>query len=255
MGDLHSLSVDNGHHVVDQSDLELGVLRGVGRHGRSTVHFQQPCLALPIEEEVVPVELETMVAVTNQFLHCFQGLDDAALDIREVLIGSFNAQPGSAGEYLESMKLLRLSRNHLPPMRLTYVGAFMLMATLVRCLSGSAKGTEVLGVDIVVMVVSEAGEPVAVEVDSQGVVGCDEGVDAHVKLAAAEEEGVEDVALADVVLDSYVLVGALPAVDFADAIEDENALALALRGLLVSSSTGFMIHSTLSLCWCFLNSS
>lgn len=38
-------------------------------------------------------------------------------------------------DYLESMKFLRLSRNHFPPILLIYVGALMLMATLVRCLS------------------------------------------------------------------------------------------------------------------------
>ena len=46
----------------------------------------------------------------------------------------------------------------------------------------------------------EACETVAVEVDGEGVVGGDQCVDAHIELASSEEEGVEDVALADVVL-------------------------------------------------------
>ena len=124
----------------------------------------------------------------------------------------------------------------------------MLIATFVRCLSGSATGTEVLSVNVVVVVVGKTGEPVAVEVNSQGVVGGDQGVNAHIELAAAEEEGVEDIALANVVFDGNVLVGALPATDFADAVEDEDAPALTLRSLLGASSTGFMIHNTLSLC-------
>lgn len=50
------------------------------------------------------------------------------------------------------------------------------------------------------MIVGEASEAVAVEVDGERVVGEAEGVDAHVELAAAEEQRVEDVALANVVL-------------------------------------------------------
>lgn len=80
------------------------------------------------------------------------------------------------------------------------------------------------------MIVGEAREAVAVEVDGERVVGEAEGVDAHVELAAAEEEGVEDVALADVVLGREVLVGALPLADVRDLVEDEDALALALGG-------------------------
>lgn len=82
------------------------------------------------------------------------------------------------------------------------------------------------------MVVGEAGEPVAVEVDGERVVGEAERVDAHVELASAEEQRVEDVALADVVLGREVLVGALPLADVRDLVEDEDALALALGGRL-----------------------
>ena len=54
--------------------------------------------------------------------------------------------------------------------------------------------------------------------------------------------------MAYVVLGVNLLIGAFPAVDVADFIEDEDALSLAFGGLHLKSSTGFMIHSILSLC-------
>jgi hypothetical protein len=114
--------------------------------------------------------------------------------------------------------------------------------------------TEIFSVEVVVMVVCKSGKAIAIEIDCEGVVGDAERIDTHVELPASEEERVEDVSLADIVLGGYVLVGALPLVDFADLVEDEDALALAFRGLGGGGSTGFMIQSILSLFW-RLNSS
>ena len=101
----------------------------------------------------------------------------------------------------------------------------------------------------------EPGEPCAVEVDGEGLVGSAEGVDAHVELPAAEEERVEEVALADVGLGRVLFVEGLPLGDVSDLVEDEDAPALALRGLNSPISTGFMIQRIL-LSFCVrLNSS
>lgn len=101
----------------------------------------------------------------------------------------------------------------------------------------------------------ESGKAGAVEVDGEGLVGSAEGVDAHVELAAAEEERVEEVALADVGLGRVVAVEGLPLGDVGDLVEDEDALALALAGLRGEGGTGFMIHSVLLSFCVFLNSS
>ena len=77
----------------------------------------------------------------------------------------------------------------------------------------------------------ETGESGAVEVDGQGLVGSAECVDAHVELSAPEEQGIEQVALADVWLGRVVAVEGLPLADVCDLVEDEDALALALGGL------------------------
>ena len=89
------------------------------------------------------------------------------------------------------MKFFKLSKNHFPPIRLTYVGAFMLIATFVRCLS-SFKGssTEVFYVSVIIVVVGEPGESAAVEVDDQWIIGGAEGVYPHVEFPTSEEEGV-----------------------------------------------------------------
>ena len=67
----------------------------------------------------------------------------------------------------------------------------MLIATLVRCLSGSGKSTEVVGITVVVSLVGEAGESSSVEVDGEWLVGRAESIDTHVKLATTEEKRVQ----------------------------------------------------------------
>lgn len=129
------------------------------------------------------------------------------------------------------------------------------MATLVRCLSAYPPSTEVVVVGVVVPLVREPGEPGPVEVDRERVVADAEDVDPHVELAAAEEEGVEEVALADVGLGRVVAVVGLPARHLPDLVDDEDALALALRGLNRGSRTGFIIQRDLLSCCVFLNSS
>ena len=83
------------------------------------VDLEQPGLAVGVEEEVVAVELEGVRAVSDQFLDGLEGLDDGALHVGEGVVGPLEAEPAWGVEYLLSMKFLRLSRNHLPPMRLT----------------------------------------------------------------------------------------------------------------------------------------
>ena len=83
------------------------------------VDLQQPGLAIGVEEEVIAVELEGVRAVGDQFLDCLEGLDDGPLDVGEGFVGLLEAEPAWAWGYLLSMKFLRLSRNHFPPMRLT----------------------------------------------------------------------------------------------------------------------------------------
>lgn len=101
----------------------------------------------------------------------------------------------------------------------------------------------------------EAGKTGAVEVDGERLVGGAESVDAHVELAATEEERVEEVALADVGLGRVVSVEGLPLGNVCDLVEDEDALALALAGLRGERGTGFMIQSVLLSFCVFLNSS
>ena len=105
------------------------------------------------------------------------------------------------------------------------------------------------------MIVGEPGKTRAVKVNSEGVVTGAENVDSHVELSSSEEQRVQDVPLADVVFSIDLLVGTLPPTDVANLVEDEDALALALGGLDCETSTGFIIHRILSLCWCLLNSS
>jgi hypothetical protein len=99
----------------------------------------------------------------------------------------------------------------------------------------------------------EACESGAVEVDGEGLVGGAEGVDAHVELAAAEEEGVEEVALGDVGFGGVVAVEGFPARDVGYFVEDEYAFSLALGGLDRRGVTGFMIQSDLLSFCVFLN--
>lgn len=105
------------------------------------------------------------------------------------------------------------------------------------------------------MIVGEPGETRAVEVHGKGVVAGAEDVDSHVELSSSQEQRVQDVPLADVVFSVDLLVGTLPPADVADLVEDEDALALTFGGLDDETSTGFIIHRILSLCWCLLNSS
>ncbi len=74
-------------------------------------------------------------------------------------------------------------------------------------------------------------KPGSVKVDGEGLVSSAESVYAHIELPASEEEGVEEVALADVGFGRVVAVEGLPLGDVCDFVEDEDALALALAGL------------------------
>lgn len=107
------------------------------------------------------------------------------------------------------------------------------MATLVRCLSGvRGKRTQVVEVEVLVAVVGETGEPRAVEVHRQGLVGDGQGVDTHVELPAADAQRLSDVFLADVGVDLLALFcGVLPLGHVAGFGEEEDPLALALGGL------------------------
>jgi hypothetical protein len=87
--------------------------------GVPSVDFEQPGLAVGVEEKVVAVEFEAVVGLRDQFLHCPHGLDDAPLNVRKGIVGLVDPNSGWREGYLESMKFLSLSRNHLPPMRLT----------------------------------------------------------------------------------------------------------------------------------------
>ena len=77
----------------------------------------------------------------------------------------------------------------------------------------------------------ETGESSTVEVNGQRLVRGAEGIDTHIELPTAEEERVEQVALADVGLGRVLLVERLPLGDVCDLVEDEYASALTLGGL------------------------
>lgn len=77
----------------------------------------------------------------------------------------------------------------------------------------------------------EPGEPGSVQVDCQGLVVSAEGVYSHIKLSSAEQQGIKQIALADVLLNRGVSSGGFPPGDVVDFVENENALALALRCL------------------------
>lgn len=95
----------------------------------------------------------------------------------------------------------------------------------------------------------ETGESSTVEINGQRLVGGAEGIDTHIELPTAEEERVEEVALADVWLRRIFAIEGLPLADIRNLVEDKNALALALGSLAKREGTGFMIHSVLlSLC-------
>ncbi len=107
--------------------------------------------------------------------------------------------------------------------------------------------TEILEVAVVVVIVCESGKAAAVEVEGEWIVAGAKDVNSHVELPSSEEEGVENVPLADIVFWVDVFIGSFPATDISDFVEDKNAFALAFRGLLHATSTGFMIHKILSL--------
>ncbi len=51
-----------------------------------SVDLEEPGLAIRIEKEVVSVELIRVVAMGDQFLHCFECFDNASLNIRKSII-------------------------------------------------------------------------------------------------------------------------------------------------------------------------
>lgn len=74
-------------------------------------------------------------------------------------------------------------------------------------------------------------ESCSVQVNSQRLVRCTQSVDTHIKLATPEKQGVQEILLADVVLNTRVPGGGFPFGNIVDILEDKNALALTLRGL------------------------
>lgn len=91
----------------------------------------------------------------------------------------------------------------------------------------------------------ESRKSCPVEVYGQRVVGCAQGVNAHVELPAPEQERVEEVPLADIGLGRVVSVERFPPRNVPDFAEDEDPLSLALGGLCNTIGTGFMIHRAL----------
>ena len=81
------------------------------------------------------------------------------------------------------------------------------------------------------MVVGEPGKTRPVEVDSQRVIARTEDIDSHIEFAASQEHRVQDVSLADIVLNADFFVGPLPFVDVCYFVEDEDSLSLAFRCL------------------------
>lgn len=77
----------------------------------------------------------------------------------------------------------------------------------------------------------KSSKATSVEIHGQWVVGGAKSVDTHIELPSPEEQRIEDVPLANIVLNRYFLVGALPFIDLANFVEDENAFALAPGGL------------------------
>lgn len=77
----------------------------------------------------------------------------------------------------------------------------------------------------------ETGETCTVEVHRQGLVTSTQGVYSHVEFTTSEEQRVQQVALADVLLYSRVPTGRLPLGNITNLAENEDTPALALRGL------------------------
>jgi hypothetical protein len=63
------------------------------------------------------------------------GFYDASLNIVKGLVRLLNSKSILRKTYFESINFFNYYKNHFPPILFTYVGAFMLIATFVRCLS------------------------------------------------------------------------------------------------------------------------
>lgn len=93
----------------------------------------------------------------------------------------------------------------------------------------------------------EPSKPTSVQIYSQWIVTCAQDVYTHIEFSTSQEQRVEDIPLTDVAFNGLP-VGSLPATDVTDFVKYEYAFPLALGSLVYRSSTGFMIHSNLSLC-------
>lgn len=80
------------------------------------------------------------------------------------------------------------------------------------------------------MVVGKTSEARTIQINCQRIVRGAKGIDTHIELSSSEEQWIGDISLADIIL-NILLAGSLPLSNFRDAVEDEDASALALRGL------------------------
>ncbi len=102
------------------------------------------------------------------------------------------------------------------------------------------------------MIMGKSSKAIPIKINCKRIIGDTQSIDTHIKLPASKKERVEYISLADIVLRRGVFVGPLPFADVTNFIEDKNAFSLAFRCLNRQTTTGFMIHSILSL-FCLLN--
>ena len=76
----------------------------------------------------------------------------------------------------------------------------------------------------------EASKSCTIEVDRQRLIRKTKGIDTHIELSSSEEQRIGDISLADIIL-NVLLACSLPLSNFGDAVEDEDASALAFGGL------------------------
>ena len=102
------------------------------------------------------------------------------------------------------------------------------------------------------MVVGKSSKAISVKIDCQWIIGHTQSIDTHIELPASKEKRIKYISLADIVLGRGVFAGSLPFADLTNFIEDKYALPLAFGCLNSLMTTGFIIHSILSL-FCLLN--
>ena len=80
------------------------------------------------------------------------------------------------------------------------------------------------------MVVGKSSEARTIQINCQRIVRGAKSIDTHIELSSSEEQRIGDISLADIIL-NVLLACSLPLSDFGDAVEDEDASALAFGGL------------------------